>query len=292
MARTYNEMTMDARRRLRETGMEEYSLEARRLVAYAAECSEAELLARANLYSGEKTEERLEDALSRRIAGEPLAYICSEWEFYGRRMTVTPDVLIPRIDTEVLVSTALEFLRTMEDPRILDLCCGSGCIGCVLGAELPSARLVLADVSPGALSVARQNVNRHDLGARIVCLEADALLPPAVRMHDFDMIVSNPPYIAEAELAALDPSVRDWEPHIALDGGEDGLKFYRSIIRDWKSVLRDNGVLILEVGEGEASPVQALLQEAGFSGIGSVQDTVGTERVVFGLKNPETTIEA
>ncbi len=287
MARTYNELYLDMRRQLRDAGVEDFALEARRLLSQAAGYSDAELIARFYLYANDETEQCAADLLRRRISGEPLAYIAGSWDFYGMKILVNPSVLIPRIDTEALVFTALGLLRGVSEPRILDLCCGSGCIGAALAHELPNARVYLADISPEALSVARKNVALHHLGNRCVCMDADALSPPPLRMSGFDMIACNPPYIPAAELETLDRSVRDYEPILALDGGEDGLIFYRAVLEHWKSVLKDDGILIFEVGEGQAQPVRQLLIEAGFGSLGSALDTIGVERVVYGRKKKE-----
>lgn len=285
MAKTYNELYLAMRRELKEAGLEDFALEARRLLAQAAGYSDAELIARFYLYPGDEAERRARELLDRRLKGEPLAYIAGYWDFYGMKMLVNPSVLIPRADTETLVFTALELLRgQVSEPRILDLCCGSGCIGCALARELPNARVYLADISPEALSVARKNVGLHHLGNRCVCMDADALSPPPLRMSNFDMIACNPPYIAADELEKLDPSVRDWEPMLALDGGEDGLAFYRAVLEHWKSVLKDDGIIIFEVGEGQAESVREELTRAGFYNLGCALDTIGVERVVYGRK--------
>ena len=285
MAKTYNELYLAMRRRLKEAGLEDFALEARRLLAQAAGYTDAELISRFYLYAGDEAERRARELMERRLRGEPLAYISGSWDFYGMKMLVNPSVLIPRTDTETLVFTALELLRgQVAEPRILDLCCGSGCIGCALARELPNARVYLADISPEALSVARKNVALHHLGNRCVCMDADALSPPPLRMSNFDMIACNPPYIAADELDKLDPSVRDWEPVLALDGGEDGLIFYRAVLEHWKSVLKDDGIIIFEVGEGQAESVREELSRAGFYNLGCALDTIGVERVVYGRK--------
>ena len=189
MAKTYNELYLAMRRELKDAGIEDYALEARRLLAQAAGYTDAELIARFYLYAGDEAERSARSLLDRRIGGEPLAYISGFWEFYGLKMLVNPSVLIPRMDTETLVFTALELLKGVTaEPRILDLCCGSGCIGCALAHEIPNARVYLADISPEALSVARKNVALHHLGNRCVCMDADALSPPPLRMSGFDMI--------------------------------------------------------------------------------------------------------
>ncbi len=285
MAKTYNELYLAMRRELKDAGMEDFAMEARQLLAQAAGYTDAQLIARFYLYAGEDIEKQARELLDRRLRGEPLAYISGSWDFYGLKLFVNPSVLIPRTDTETLVFTALELLRgDVQEPRILDLCCGSGCIGCALAHELPNARVYLADISPEALSVARKNVALHHLGNRCVCMDADALSAPPLRMSNFDMIACNPPYIAASELETLDPSVKDWEPALALDGGEDGLIFYRAVLDNWKSVLKDDGIIIFEVGEGQADSVRQLLGEAGFTSLGCALDTLGVERVVYGRK--------
>ena len=285
MAKTYNELYMEMRRRLREEGIESYAPEARWLLQSADGCSDAQLAARMSLYVPEATERKAHFMLRRRLAGEPVAYITGIWQFYGLTMFITPDVLIPRMDTELLVSKALELLGHKADARILDLCCGSGCIGCALAHELPQSRVVMADISQEALTVARKNVSLLRLSPRCVCMTADALSDPPVRMENFDLLACNPPYIPAGELEGLDISVRCYEPALALDGGEDGLVFYRAVLPHWKSVLKDGGALIFEVGEGEAASVCSLLAENGFSDIGTAKDTLGTDRVVFGRKS-------
>ena len=288
MAKTYNELYLDMRRRLREAGIEDPSLEARRLLALASGYTDTELIAHFFLYANEETEKKVRQLIYRRAGGEPLAYIAGGWEFYGLPFLVDKNVLIPRIDTEVLVFTALELMKNTPDPRILDLCCGSGCIGCHLARKLPSARVIFADISPEALAVTRKNVSLHRLAQRSVCMNADALSPPPLRMENFDLLCCNPPYITTVEMETLDPSVKDWEPALALDGGEDGLVFYRSVLSHWKAVLKDDGIVIFEVGEGQAEPVRSLLVENGFYNLGCALDTIGVERVVYGRKKKQT----
>lgn len=292
MAKTYNELYLYMRRALREAGVEEYALDARRLLAQGAGYTDAQLIARMYMYAGDAAEQSAMELLQRRIAGEPMAYIAGKWEFYGLEMIVTPAVLIPRIDTEPLVFTALDILKDVPEPRILDLCCGSGCIGCALGVNLPKARVIFADISPEALSVTRKNISLHRLNSRSVALEADALSPPPLRMANYDLIACNPPYISASELKKLDPSVSDWEPMLALDGGEDGLVFYRSVLVHWKSVLKDGGWIIFEIGEGQAEDVRRLLSDAGFHNLGCTLDTLGTERVIYAQKKKQHSTES
>lgn len=236
-----------------------------------------------NLYTTPAVENKVTDYLARRLRGEPVAYITGSWEFYGLPMTVTPDVLIPRMDTELLVDTAKDLLvgRKM-DARILDLCCGSGCIACALGHEMPATRLVAVDISASALEVCRRNLASNRLSSRCLTLQADATAAPPLSIGTFDLIVSNPPYIKSDEILSLDSSVRDFEPIWALDGGKDGLRFYKGILKYWKSLLRPGGYILFEVGEDQAESVKDLVLAAGFASADTRKDTLGVERVVIG----------
>ena len=281
--KTYNELYLSARNVLRQYGVEGCNLEARLLVAQAAGKSTADLLRDMNLYTTPGIEAKVTDYLARRLRGEPVAYITGAWEFYGLPMTVTPDVLIPRMDTEVLVDAAKEILvgRKM-DARILDLCCGSGCIACALGHELPASKLVAVDISASALEVCRKNLAANRLSSRCITLQADATAAPPLSIGTFDLIVSNPPYIASDEIIELESSVRDYEPIWALDGGKDGLRFYKGILKYWKSLLRPGGFLLFEVGEDQAAVVKDMVLAAGFAAADTRKDTQGIERVVIG----------
>ena len=281
--RTYNDIYLSTRNLLRQNGIEAYSLEARVLVASAAGKTVQQLLRDINLYTTAEVENRVLDYAARRLKGEPVAYITGSWEFYGLPMTITPDVLIPRMDTEVLVDTVKELLTgTKMDARVLDLCCGSGCITCAIARELPATKLVAVDLSASALEVCRKNVTDHKSNSRVLCIQADATSSPPLGIGSFDLIVSNPPYIASGEIPGLDRSVRDYEPIWALDGGEDGLRFYKAIIKYWKSILRPGGFLVFEVGEGQAQAVSEMLMSAGFTRTATRKDTQGIDRVVIG----------
>ena len=215
-----------------------------------------------------------------------MAYIIGEWEFYGLPLDISRDVLIPRLDTEVLAEQAILAARAAgEGCRVLDLCAGSGCVGLAVAANVPECRVVLADLSEGALRVCKQNIRRCDLNARVTCLSADAKLPPLPALWDFDVIVCNPPYIHSGEIAGLDASVRDYEPHQALDGGDDGLDFYRAVASKWKGALRLGGTLLFEVGMGQAPDVERILGKNGYENVRSFQDTQEIWRVVAGTIN-------
>ena len=280
---TYNDIYLSTRNLLRQSGIEGYNLEAKLLVAAASGKTVAQMLRDMNLYTSKAIEEKVEEYTARRIRGEPVAYITGVWEFYGLPIITTPDVLIPRMDTEVLIDLAKELLVGVKmDARILDLCCGSGCITCAIGHELPASRLVAVDISANALDICKKNIAANRMDGRVICIQTDALSSPPLGIGEFDMIISNPPYIASKEILTLDTSVRDHEPTWALDGGEDGLKFYKAIIKYWKSILRPSGHLIFEVGEGQAADVAEMLRYAGFDHVGTRKDTLGVERAVFG----------
>ena len=283
MPKTYNDIYFVVRNKLRESGVEAYGLEARTLLAAAAGKTTEQLLRDMYLYTSSEIETRTEEMLERRLKGEPLAYIAGSWEFYGLPFTVTPDVLIPRIDTEVLVACVVRAIRAFGmKGRVLDLCCGSGCIACAVASELPAARVVAADISLPALDIARKNIKDNKLASRIITIHADAKTWPPMSIGSFDVSASNPPYIASEEILTLDSSVRDHEPLGALDGGTDALDFYRAIIKYWTITLRPNGMMMFEVGEGQADAVKKMLLGAGYVAVQTVKDTLGVERVVIG----------
>ena len=221
--------------------------------------------------------------MERRLKGEPVAYLIGEWEFYGLTLDVCRDVLIPRPDTETLVERGILFVRDLPDgTRVLDLCAGSGCVGLAVADNCPNTRVFLAEWWSDALRVCRQNILRCGLSQQATAVQADALEPPPRILRDFDLILCNPPYIPTLEIGRLDPSVRDYEPRMALDGGEDGLKFYRAIARKWKRALKGGGKLAFEVGYDQAPAVEYILAENGYTDIQTTMDPGMHWRVVEG----------
>ena len=283
MATTYNNLYLDTRNRLRAAGVDAAQLEARELVCFALDKTREQLYRDMNLYVTAQQEARVEELVQRRLAGEPVAYLIGEWEVYGIPLDISREVLVPRTDTEVLAQRAIQLLQQAGDgARLLDLCAGSGCIGLAAGGNAPQSRVVLADWSEGALRICRQNVRRNNLNARVTCVRADAREPAPSALWDFDVIACNPPYIPSGEIDALDPDVKDYEPRMALDGGPDGLDFYRDIAGKWASALRLGGTLLFEVGAGQAPAVEEILAKNGFTGINTLPDTHGIWRVVEG----------
>lgn len=214
--------------------------------------------------------------VQRRARREPVQYILAETEFWSLPLQVGPDVLIPRSDTEVLVEEALQHLQ--QGGSMLDVGTGSGAIAIAVAAERPAVDVTAIDCSRPALTVARANAERHGLSGRITCREGDLAALPA---GPYDLVVSNPPYIAEPEWAGLMAEVRDHEPRIALHGGIDGLDAYRHLARQAMTVLKPGGWLLVEVGAGQADAVRELFEQAGLSALGVRKDYAGIARVVY-----------
>ena len=286
MATTYNNLFLDTRARLKKAGIDSAQLEAREILCYAANKTREQFYRDMALYVSGELERRVDALVRRRLAGEPVAYIIGEWEFYGLPLDVSDDVLIPRMDTEMLVERAILRARTAgEEARVLDLCAGSGCVGLAIAPNAPECRVVLGELSEGALRVCKQNVRRNELNARVTCLSVDALEAPSSTLWDFDAIVCNPPYIPSGDIEGLDVSVKDYEPRLALDGGTDGLDYYKAIAAKWKSALRLGGTLIFEVGLGQAAAVEDILEKNGYEDVKVLPDTQNILRVVEGTIN-------
>ena len=284
MAITYNNLYLDIRARLRKAGCPGASLEARELVCCGSGKSKEEFFRDAPLYVAPETEQAIHALVERHLNGEPVAYLIGEWEFYGLPLDVSEAVLIPRPDTEVLCEQALNYVQTQGACRVLDLCAGSGCIGLAIAANAPECRVLLGDISEGAVRICRQNIRRNSLTGQVTVMTMDALQPPPKAIGEFQCIVSNPPYIPKADIDNLDHSVKNFEPYLALCGGEDGYDFYTAIIRNWKDALVDGGRLYFEVGIGQADTVLRMMRTEGFGELEIVPDLQGIPRVVYGTK--------
>lgn len=283
MAITYNNLYLDIRQQLRKAGIEAATLEARELVCFGTGKSRDELTRDGGLYASPELERRVRDLVDRHLAGEPVAYLIGEWEFYGLPLDISESVLIPRPDTEVLVDRALACIKTLDEPRVLDLCAGSGCIGLAIAKNAPGCHAVLGELDEGALRVCRQNIRRNDLSDRVAPLQVNAMAAPPRQLGTYDCILCNPPYIPTGDIAGLDVSVRDFEPHDALDGGEDGLDFYRAVSSLWREALHTGGMLFFEVGIGQADNVLRIMRSFGFGDLEITPDPAGIPRVVQGV---------
>lgn len=292
MVKKYSQLYLEARRALMEVeDQQTASLLARNLLCYVSGKSQEQFLADRELYAGEDVCRAMEDAVRRILAEEPLAYVLGEWEFYGMSLYVNPNVLIPRDDTCAVTELAIKKgLFLDQDPRILDLCTGSGCIGLAIANRVKDAKVTLADVSKEALMVARKNIVRNKLSGRVSCVQIDALAPATAFLGKFDMIVSNPPYITTQEMAELPRSVSEYEPHLALHGGEDGLMFYRAIVENYPQALKPGGYLCFEFGMGQGDDVCRILEMNGYTILERTRDYNDRERAVlaqYGRKEEE-----
>ncbi len=283
MATTYNNLYMDIRQQLRTAGVQASTLEARELVCFASGKTRQQLQRDGQLYVPPTVEEQARALVRRHLAGEPVAYLIGEWEFYGLPLDIDRQVLIPRADTETLVDCALPFLRGQAGSRVLDLCAGSGCIGLAVASQVADCRVTLGDISEGALRICRQNIRRNDLSDRVAPLQVNAMAAPPRQLGTYDCILCNPPYIPTGGIAGLDVSVRDFEPHDALDGGEDGLDFYRAVSSLWREALHTGGMLFFEVGIGQADDVLRIMRSFGFGDLEITPDPAGIPRVVQGV---------
>lgn len=288
MVKKYADLYLDARRALLEREGQFASNIARELICAASGKTAEQMIADRELYASEEVCELAESFVRRYLRGEPMPYILGQWDFYDMTLTVTPDVLIPRDDTNVVTELAIKKALFLEqNPRILDLCTGSGCIGLAIAKRVKDARVTLGDVSQAALRVARRNVQDQKLTARVKCLPIDVKKPAQEFLGTFDLIVANPPYIPSGEIQTLDPSVRDFEPRLALDGGEDGLDFYRAILQNFTAALQPNGYLCLEFGMGQERAVCALLMRGGYEVLELRKDTADITRAVLAQKREE-----
>ena len=271
----YNE----TKARLSAAGIEDFGFEARVIIRHITGFDNKKILLNYNTELNSFQCERLDEITARRQARYPLQYILGEWDFYGHTFKVGEGVLVPRADTETVVDTALELIKNIKNPRVLDLCAGSGAIGVSIAAERSDSRVFLVEKYEAAAKYLKENI-------KLNCTDNAKYLSGDVLAGDFlgekyDLIVSNPPYVASGEIKALQPEVT-FEPTTALDGGEDGLTFYRAIICGYKRALNSGGVMCFEAGINEARQIKELMADAGFKDIGSQRDFGGVDRVVFG----------
>lgn len=283
MVKQYGALYLDTRRALLETEEPDMAgFMARSLICHVSGKNPDLFLADRDLYATEEVCRAVDAGLRRLKQGEPMAYVLGEWDFYGLNLTVSPDVLIPRDDTCAVTSLAIQqALFLNQDPRVLDLCCGSGCIGLAIASRVKDARVTLADLSPEALTVAKRNMMQTKLSARVRCVQVNALEPAPAFLGKFDLIVSNPPYITAEEMETLPISVRNYEPHMALYGGEDGLDFYRSIAKNFSRALKPGGFLCFEFGMGQGDAVCRILEDNDYAVLERVRDYNDRERAVL-----------
>lgn len=271
----------DAARKLTAAGIENADLDASLLMVAAAGVSRERILVR-DFIADESAIARFDSFVARRAAREPLAYIVGHKEFYSLDFIVTPDVLIPRPETEILVEAALKAAETRGSISMLDIGTGSGAIAIAIAHHAPAARVTAVDISPVALEIARRNAAKHGLSSRVDLRIADLFeirddLDP---LGKFDLIVSNPPYISASEIGSLEPEVRDYEPRIATVAGSDGLECYRRIAAGAGTHLEPGGTVIVEIGAAQNAAVRKIFAREGFAAVSQLSDLAGLPRTL------------
>ena len=269
---------------LKSHGSESPRLDAEILLAHARGCPRIQLYTNYDQPLTDDQRAIMRDLVKRRAAAEPVAYLVGHREFFSLDFRVTKDVLVPRPDTETLIVDALEVLKPLAQPRVLDIGTGSGCIAIALAVRCPQAIVTAVDLSEPALSIARENAEKHGVAERIQFLRGD-LFAPLVDAEPFDLIASNPPYIASAEIETLAPDVRLHEPRSALDGGSDGLDIIRRLTADAPRYLLPQGKLLIEISGEQADAVTQLLTANGsYDEIAVLKDLAKQPRVVRAVR--------
>ena len=267
---------------LREHGSDSPRLDAEILLAHSCGWQRIQLYTNYDQPLTTDQRGRMREFIQRRAKAEPVAYLVGYREFFGLDFEVDSSVLIPRPDTETLVRTALDVLKSRPEPTVLDIGTGSGCIAVAIAANNSRANVIAVDISRESLMIATANAERHAVNDRVACFESNVFsgVPP----QQFDLIVSNPPYIRDDELAGLDADVRDHEPVGALVGGSDGLDVVRRIVSEAPEHLTDDGHLMLEIDGQQAEAVAQLLADTGYRNVGIEKDLSGIQRVVHAEK--------
>ncbi|HEX2928875.1 MAG TPA: peptide chain release factor N(5)-glutamine methyltransferase [Candidatus Binatia bacterium] len=283
-AKSARHFLLEGARKLVRAGVETARLDAEVMLAHALGMAREQLVSSSNLCLSGADIRRYEELLRRRVAREPVAYIIGRQEFWSLDFRVTPDVLIPRPETERLVEMVIDLVGELTQERairILDIGTGSGAIAVSLAKELPKAVIWATDTSAAALKIANGNTRYHCLTERIKLLQGDLFTPVREIPENFDLIVSNPPYVVSAEIATLEPEVSRWEPRGALDGGADGLDFYRRIAAQAHAYLARRGAVALEIGADRGKEVSRLFSDTGYyTDVRVVQDYAGRDRVM------------
>lgn len=280
---TIEELLAYGKQQLEQSGNEYAKYERKVLLEEVLKCNYLYMLMHGDEAVDAEEEQRYYDMIKKRCQHYPLQYLTGTAHFMDYTFLVNENVLIPRNDTEILVEHADGILTEIlnngkEKVSVLDLCCGSGCIGISLKLYHREIELVLSDLSQKALDVAEKNLDNYNLHADVLCGD---LFEPVEGKH-FDMIVCNPPYIEQEVIATLMPEVRDYEPVTALDGGKDGLLFYRRIIPKATDYLKKEGYLMFEIGYHQGKDVTFFMEQAGFLDVSVKKDYAGHDRVVFG----------
>jgi release factor glutamine methyltransferase len=267
---------------LTQKGVDAPRLSAELLLSHVLGLKRIELYTQYNKIVVQEQLDRLRDLVKRSGEHEPVAYLVGRTEFYSIEFEVTPDCLIPRPETELLVQRSIEFLRKRTGPQqVCDLCTGCGVVAVAIAKNVPDTKVLATDISEPALAVAARNIEKHKLADRIELRHGDLFEPLVPQLDAFDLIACNPPYVSAPEYEALDRNVKDYEPRIALHAGPDGLDVYRRIVEEVREFLKPDGILLLEIGYQQGPAVRELLEQTGvFAPIRIDKDLQGHERVV------------
>lgn len=274
-------------KRLEPCAEEEAAFEADCIIADVLGCTNSYLAADGFREISEQQAERITELVDRRLCGEPVQYVLGKWEFYGNEFFVGKGVLIPRPETEMLVDLARFFLRNRTDPVCFDLCAGSGCIGISVAKAVKNSRVMLLEKSPEAAEYLSKNIGLNETDNCTLVL--GDLFDGSFTREKADIILSNPPYIVSSEISGLQSEVQ-FEPHMALDGGEDGLIFYRCLAEKWKDALKDDGMLAVEIGNEQGKAVSDIFSRH-FTNVTVMKDVFGNDRVVTANKQTNMEIE-
>lgn len=281
---TISQAIIEGSRRLRAAGVDHDRLTAGLLLRHLIGVERTHLLTRSEEQIGADQYRDYLELVERRAAGEPLQYVTGHQEFYELDFIVTPDVLIPRPETEFLIERVMKLAEESERDSLLivDVGTGSGCIAVTIAKLLPGARLIATDVSPAALTVAQRNAERNRVRDRIEFLEGDLLEPLAERglQGAVDILASNPPYVNQDGRQLLQREVREWEPHEALFGGADGLDFYRRLLAETAPILKPQGYLVLEIGFSQLEAISEIVSGSGLRLCDVTRDLQGIPRVL------------
>lgn len=270
------------KKKLEAAGIEDYVFEAKEIIKHITGMNAAQILTNYSKALTEYQENNLIAIVKQRQIRYPLQYIFTKWDFYGRSFYIGPGVLVPRADTETVIDTSLEYIKDKENAEILDLCAGSGCIGITLGKEATDSKVLMIEKYDEALSYALKNITLNET-LNVEAQKGD-IFEKAGAERQYDLIVSNPPYIPENEMSIVSPETK-FEPETALLALDGGMEFYKAIINNYTDSLKSGGMLCFEVGINESSRVAELLSRAGYESIKIDKDLNGIERSVSGIKN-------
>lgn len=269
------------KKKLEAANIRDYVFEAKQIIMHITGFTPSQILTDYNRQLTEFQKNNLTAIIHQREVHYPLQYIFGNWEFYGRPFKVGVGVLIPRADTETVVEAALEELETRENPKVLDLCAGSGCIGITLAAEVPSSEVTMVEKYDEAIRYAFHNIELNGVSAKAV--KGDVFEAPHLPNDSIDLIVSNPPYIPQQEMKYCSPEVK-FEPQTALLAKDEGLEFYKAIINNYTPILKTGGAICFEVGFKQAQSVKKLLENSGYKNIKIKNDLNGIGRAVTATK--------